>query len=51
VNPFSLTRAVKEADRDKKEFRVPDKKFNRGLGISPELDLSINSSISSSKIF
>jgi hypothetical protein len=51
VNLSPLTRAIKEADRGEKEFKILDKKFKKRLEISPGLDSSIISSISNSKIF
>jgi hypothetical protein len=51
VDPFPLTGIIKEADRDEKEFKAPDKKFKGKLEISLGLDSSIISLISSFKIF
>jgi hypothetical protein len=51
VDPFFLTGIIKEADRGEEKFRAPDKKSNKGLGISPGPDLFINSLISNFKIF
>jgi hypothetical protein len=51
VNPFFLTGIIKEADRDEREFKTPDKRSGKRPGISPRPDSSIISLISNFKIF
>jgi hypothetical protein len=51
MNPSSLTGIVKETDRDEGKFRALGKKSREKLGISPEPDSFIISSISNFKIF
>jgi hypothetical protein len=51
MDPSLSTKAVKETDRDEREFKTPDKKFGKRSEISSELDSSIISLISSFKMF